>query len=993
MTAVRIMGWLGALMCAVPLVAEVALAGDPALLLAVRSAAIAVTGVVLVVAVGYGSLRHRPVSPPLAMAFVATLFWLGGEATTALAPDGTVLAYAGILVNLCGYGIIAMALVRVGHLYERTSEPDSWADAVVLFLVLGLLAWWLVTVMGIGSGEHSDTATIARWSLTVGDLALFGTYLRLTTVVPLKSRSVRYIGLAAGLLVLGDIVALWGSSGRATSPALAEAMWIASWTYYGLFVLDPSSVVFTADAPGREAEVRSLPIDRRRVVLLGALCTVPGILLVATVLRGDIGTAGTGPIAVAMIAVFVVLLLRLVVAVRRVQATSRELALLADRDELTGLANRRSAARYFANVQRRRDAEGNLQGLSLAIIDLDHFKRFNDTRGHQQGDVLLRGAAREWQRALGHDALLSRHGGEEFLVVAPGRSPAELLAVIDRMQAATPLGQSFSAGITSWVPGEDLETLVTRADGGLYAAKSRGRRHAVVVDPPRRRGGQPGGHFAPIAAARTWLPVVLALLGTAAVGGFFVLDHTARPALYLAALAIAVLGVVLGPLRTIAVRRRFLPWLVALGVIWGVFAFASLVADPVLFPGVKVSTLAAIGLHLVAIPLVLALHAGHASDRTAWIDAAIVVVGILLGLFVLAETPAARARTTAVLGQSWTSAVYAVASAVVVGIVVQAVISRRRPPASLLLLLLAAVAQLLGDIALAVRPWPTFPDAPWAYLQISMLVLLGLATSVRSASRLGRPSTRHEDDVRLGRLRTLVLTAAAIVPGALLLDALLRSGGEASTAVAVAVAYLVLLVLVVVRLAGLLALQARLAASLEKAARTDPLTGLANRRAAGEHLSAVCDPDDLPGIDGPQVGLAMIDLDHFKGYNDRHGHSGGDELLRAAAAAWLGELGPSDELFRFGGEEFLLVSSGRTTAGILALTDELRAATPQAQSFSAGVASWDGIESVDHLIGRADAALYRAKGEGRARSASAEPQRRLAAVPPRPGRDSSTSAS
>ena len=91
----------------------------------------------------------------------------------------------------------------------------------------------------------------------------------------------------------------------------------------------------------------------------------------------------------------------------------------------------------------------------------------------------------------------------------------------------------------------------------------------------------------------------------------------------------------------------------------------------------------------------------------------------------------------------------------------------------------------------------------------------------------------------------------------------------------------------------------------------------------------------------------MLDLDNFKRYNDTHGHAGGDQLLRAATAAWSTQLRASDLLARHGGEEFTLLLPECDERDALALVERLRAATPAGQTVSAGLAQWDGTEDAD----------------------------------------------
>lgn len=147
-------------------------------------------------------------------------------------------------------------------------------------------------------------------------------------------------------------------------------------------------------------------------------------------------------------------------------------------------------------------------------------------------------------------------------------------------------------------------------------------------------------------------------------------------------------------------------------------------------------------------------------------------------------------------------------------------------------------------------------------------------------------------------------------------------------------------------------------------ARSDTLTGLPNRRSLDEQL-----PREMARArrEGSPLCLAMIDLDHFKAYNDTHGHLGGDLLLRKCAMAWDSELRAEDLLTRFGGEEFVIVLPGCTLDTASQILERLRRVTPNEQTCSAGLARWNLVETVDDLLERADSALYAAKRGGRDR--------------------------
>ena len=151
---------------------------------------------------------------------------------------------------------------------------------------------------------------------------------------------------------------------------------------------------------------------------------------------------------------------------------------MARTDELTGLPNRRAwdeeLRREIARAARR------FYPLCLVLLDIDHFKEFNDTRGHQAGDALLKEAATSWRMLLRVTDFIARYGGDEFLVLLPDCPRDEALAVVERLRGIMPGDQTASAGLTFWSEGLTAEALVERADKVLYEAKRGGRDRVAV---------------------------------------------------------------------------------------------------------------------------------------------------------------------------------------------------------------------------------------------------------------------------------------------------------------------------------------------------------------------------------------------------------------------------------------------------------------------------------------------------------------------------------
>lgn len=160
---------------------------------------------------------------------------------------------------------------------------------------------------------------------------------------------------------------------------------------------------------------------------------------------------------------------------------------LATHDELTGLANRRAALDRMHDELAVRGRPEPL--MSLALMDLDHFKLINDTHGHAAGDVVLHRFGECAQTALRTGDMLARWGGEEFLLVMPATAPGQALAAMERVRqalrdtsfedVAPGLVVTYSAGVSECAGEYDLEAAIARADAAMYEAKRMGRDRVV----------------------------------------------------------------------------------------------------------------------------------------------------------------------------------------------------------------------------------------------------------------------------------------------------------------------------------------------------------------------------------------------------------------------------------------------------------------------------------------------------------------------------------
>ena len=268
---------------------------------------------------------------------------------------------------------------------------------------------------------------------------------------------------------------------------------------FAIYGLDPA-----IGAPGPEVMLAMYdPLDRERVeaAIEHARRTGEGYSLDAKLRRADDGTprdvrakarverdAAGRPVALVGVLQDVTMEKEAMAFIngRRIEADRRadRMRLLASLDSLTGLPNRRAFLEEVG-IALAQDAR-----VSLAILDLDHFKSINDRYGHDVGDGALASFGRIAARFADEGCRLGRIGGEEFaLLIADGRDAVHLVERLRDAIATEPLRPcpglavelTFSAGLASSLPGDDWSSLFTRADRALYRAKYEGRDRLAIA--------------------------------------------------------------------------------------------------------------------------------------------------------------------------------------------------------------------------------------------------------------------------------------------------------------------------------------------------------------------------------------------------------------------------------------------------------------------------------------------------------------------------------
>ena len=382
---------------------------------------------------------------------------------------------AGDPFYLALYPALTIGLVLL--IRARTSKADWGAliDTTTVSTGLSLLAWVFIIRPLTEDASLPLLARVVSIAYPVGDIVLLSMLVRLMVGPGVRNAALRAIGASLALFLAGDIAWAVINEVGATPSAFVTTMlpmgFLLAYTLPVVGALHPSVRDVTTQAERREPTFQPAMLG----LLTLASLIAPGILALQ-VAKGDV-TDGVA-IAIGSMALFLLVVTRMAQLLRHVESQARQLRDLATIDDLTGLPNRRgwSAALATAIELARREDEP----LSVAMIDLDHFKRFNDEFGHQAGDRMLRSAAAAWKDVLRAADHIARYGGEEFIVLLHHVDGEGARAMLERLRPVTPAGQTFSAGVATWNPPETSDQLITRADRALYRAKDAGRNGTIV---------------------------------------------------------------------------------------------------------------------------------------------------------------------------------------------------------------------------------------------------------------------------------------------------------------------------------------------------------------------------------------------------------------------------------------------------------------------------------------------------------------------------------
>lgn len=390
-------------------------------------------------------------------------------------------ALATLIVWIFGYIGIIGGHLRFNNLWHQGRRREMIQDAALVTMaclcvtadLLGIR--YVMEALQPGMSWYDRAVQLLSSSFQVLDFIAFGISIRI--MLTALRRDVRATWLFVGTLslMLADI--LWqipgvhfATSNVAVVSELLYHLHAVALVLAAALPVPPSSVAHPRQL------VLTVPIMYREVTLLMVCLIVPAL---TGVVLGILDThrnwffALHGGALMALIAGW-----RLRSLFQLACTEAEEFFSRATHDPLTGAVNR---AGWDAALSHAADkAAASSKSYHVLIADMDWFKQYNDTYGHQAGDHLLCDAVTAWERELPANCILARLGGEEFGVLAPRSTQQEAIDLAKRLLVTVPHSQTCSIGVAAGKAGDVPTDVVRRADQALYTAKRRGKNRYEV---------------------------------------------------------------------------------------------------------------------------------------------------------------------------------------------------------------------------------------------------------------------------------------------------------------------------------------------------------------------------------------------------------------------------------------------------------------------------------------------------------------------------------
>lgn len=452
----------------------------------------AIVGIGGIAAVGFGIRGNHPaLRRPWRLLQTALVIAMVGSTLRAGAGDGSVVLLVANMIGMVSYVLFFLFLLGLLRARDADTRRDALADGALVGIAAVLLAWVLLVSPALANVELTLRARLIDGFSPVLDALLVYLLVRLSFVTP---RNVA----ALWLLMVGFLSASTADLGWALTTAgvltaesaALDSFYLATFGLAGAAALHPSMRVL---AEPLQAVVRPLP--RFRLVLVSLAVAAPALLVLTGSLHGLLDRV---VVAAGILVLAALVLVRTIRAVDGHVASELRLARQATHDALTDLPNRVRLGERLSEALSGLDAHPG-RYVAVLFLDLDGFKLVNDSWGHSVGDELLVAAAARLRQAEQGTEMVTRAGGDEFVIVCECADAVEgPVEVARRVLAgfAAPftlsIGEIFitvSIGIAMSSGQDDQSTpeaLIRDADTAMYRAKGEGRNRWALFDASMR---------------------------------------------------------------------------------------------------------------------------------------------------------------------------------------------------------------------------------------------------------------------------------------------------------------------------------------------------------------------------------------------------------------------------------------------------------------------------------------------------------------------------
>ncbi|RKS75548.1 diguanylate cyclase (GGDEF)-like protein [Motilibacter peucedani] len=366
---------------------------------------------------------------------------------------------------IAGYPMLAAALFVVVRHRAPHSARAGVLDGLTLTSAVAMTMW--VLIVSPGMDASSALASVVQVAYPLGDVVVLSAVLFLLFTPGRRGAPVVLLVLGAAVMQVGDTVL----------SVLADVVGDSVLVHFdAVFLMSNAFLMLAVVSPQRDAELltasepRPERPHRARVLFLGAALAC-GPLIFA--LRGTLAPGERVALGLGSLVTVTFALARFTLAIGEQARAQRELARVADRDPLTGLANRRVL------LDRVSAALSSGAGVLVLYLDLDGFKAVNDEYGHSAGDAVLGAVAERLRAGVRPHDLVARMGGDEFVVLCEDLDPTDVDGLVERLRRSVsepvllggvPVRVGVSIGTAGGV-GSDGEHLLLTADAAMFADK------------------------------------------------------------------------------------------------------------------------------------------------------------------------------------------------------------------------------------------------------------------------------------------------------------------------------------------------------------------------------------------------------------------------------------------------------------------------------------------------------------------------------------------